>query len=508
MRRGHRLRVAHLFQWRGVSPAYWAELPASPGKVTFEGPPVTLQKGRSYVFKLTGRQVSGCFSVQFRDFGRNAPRVSAANGACERVYETSADYGDFRMWHVNGQNDWEDCGGQGTPSEFEPSMPTGWLAVDKWNSYRLMIVTNDAGSNEPHCFWNQTPTYWRQHPDGYNQYVCRWDQFNTPGVQAAHDWYDSGTWAEARDYAPRDSYIKLHTIDYDALLQKHRPLLRYHSEEGFHALNPAAATDFYETGDDPDQSNRLLDSSGPFASANAAIVAGDSSQGLLRLDFLGAEYPQIGGRRAASEATPQDFISLRGNLGFPADSGGYADDAATMEARPGYGDRVYARAVHGSDGALWLQYWIYYYFDDQTNFGGGAHESDWELVQVRLDANHQPDLAAYAQHAVGEVCNWATQVESYSDQPIVYVAQGSHASYFRAGHYDDPDPDDNADGEGDLGSPTADEIRDGSPSWVGWPGRWGDSGNTSPFGPGHGGNLAKWADPSDWASGLSNCDVG
>jgi hypothetical protein len=65
----------------------------------------------------------------------------------------------------------------------------------------------------------------------------------------------------------------------------------------------------------------------------------------------------------------------------------------------------------------------------------------------------------------------------------VYVAQGSHGSYVRPGHYDDPDPDDDADGEGLNMLPEHDQVQSGNPTWIIWPGRWGDSGNASPRGP-------------------------
>jgi len=188
-----------------------------------------------------------------------------------------------------------------------------------------------------------------------------------------------------------------------------------------------------------------------------------------------------------------------------------------MEDQLGYADRTYGRVAYGNDDALWLQYWFFYYYDDQTNFGGGAHEGDWEMVQVRLGATNQPDRAAYAQHGRdidlpieklgGETCGWS-QVESFGGRPIVYVAQGSHASYFRPGHYDTPDPDDNADGEGISGSPIIDEIRSDSPGWVAWPGKWGDTAGDAESPPGPAFQTEqKWTNPSAWANGLAACDV-
>jgi hypothetical protein len=132
--------------------------------------------------------------------------------------------------------------------------------------------------------------------------------------------------------------------------------------------------------------------------------------GRLSIATLAARYPATAARREGTLASTSDFISERGNgqgaLGLGFTSSGYDSDAAQMEARAGYANRVYGRVAHGGDGKLWLQYWVYYYFDTQGDLGGGVHEGDWEMVQVGLDASGNPDTAAYAQHAGGERCTW------------------------------------------------------------------------------------------------------
>lgn len=305
---------------------------------------------------------------------------------------------------------------------------------------------------------------------------------------------DGGWWQPGRSEPP--------PLDLPALLNQYSPVLAYDSDEEFHVLSPAAATDFFEPGG-PDDSNQLTDASGTFATANPALAFGD-----LRLTTLAAAYPADAGRRAGTAAAPADRISERGNgqgpggIGFTSD--GYRADAAQMEARPGYAHRVYGRIATGGDGRVWLQYWIYYYFDKQGDFGIGVHEGDWEMIQIRLDANGSPDLAAYAQHDTGERCSWSQVSRSGGGRPIVFVAEGSHASYFHAGHYDDPEPDDDANGLGGTMVAAHERIQSQSPSWVAWPGRWGDSGENSPRGPAF---QASKADPSAWAAGISSCGV-
>lgn len=487
-------------------------LPESPGKVRWTIPPSLFRKGYGYSFNVSPS--AACSSGRKVTWAHGGDQVQGGSDGCGAgpPVELSPP---GRMWHVQGQSDYQPfCVGS-----LDPSMPTGWLAVSGGSSGYVLWGSNWSDSQPPPTpetlcgsrgadagakvvRWRVTPGF----PDN-SDYVCMWPQFGAREGDLADGWYFGVPWQSDGVADPRDVYVKLDAVDYSALLEAHRPLLRYNSEEGFHALSPAAATDFYDASDEPDdpaESNRLVDSGGPFALANPFLVAGSASEDQLSLGLLGANYPAGNSRRASTPAAPDDFISLRGNLGVPVDSSGYAADAASMEIQQGYADRTYGHVAYGEDGALWLQYWIYYYYDDQVNLtGSGAHEGDWEMVQIRLDTSDHPDRAAYAQHATGERCDWG-EVDSSGGRPIVYVAQGSHASYFRPGHYDTPNPDDNADGQGIEGAPLVDQIRSDNPSWVGWPGKWGDSGD-APDGPAFKGQ--QWTDPSGWANGLADCDA-
>ena len=80
----------------------------------------------------------------------------------------------------------------------------------------------------------------------------------------------------------------------------------------------------------------------------------------------------------------------------------YAADARAMRARKGYADIVYGHARHDGDGRLWLQYWFFYYYNDKGLLDIGQHEGDWEMVQLRLGEDGQPDAATYGQHAGAE----------------------------------------------------------------------------------------------------------
>ena len=79
-------------------------------------------------------------------------------------------------------------------------------------------------------------------------------------------------------------------------------------------------------------------------------------------------------------------------------------------ARPRYANRAYGHARRDAQGRLWLQYWLFYYYNDFQLLGpllsGGKHEGDWELVQLRLNAAEQPDQVVYSQHTHSESKAW------------------------------------------------------------------------------------------------------
>ena len=169
-------------------------------------------------------------------------------------------------------------------------------------------------------------------------------------------------------------------------------------------------------------------------------------------------------------------------------------------ARPDLKNRVYGRAVE-DNGRLWLQYWLWYFYNDYSlALGAGLHEGDWEMVQLRMRGD-EPDIAVYAQHSHAEKRPW-TEVETEDGHPVVYVARGSHASYFEAGYHTTEAWYDLADGKRKSPELTL-EILDGDgPGWTSWPGRWGDTQprqpgglhQPSPTGPGA---KEQWTTP-DW----------
>ena len=123
------------------------------------------------------------------------------------------------------------------------------------------------------------------------------------------------------------------------------------------------------------------------------------------------------------------------------------------------------------------------------------------MIQIRLDAGEQPVEAVFSQHKGAERQDWSfvAKAQGAAATPLVYVARGSHACYFRAGTHWTGVWWDHADGKGPTIAPALVDL-DPAPAWALWPGFWGDTKATpspldssSPRGPvGH----AQWSNPA------------
>ncbi len=268
-----------------------------------------------------------------------------------------------------------------------------------------------------------------------------------------------------------------------ALLERYRPIVQYDSLESYRA-------DSAETMVGLAMGHRCNTLHRRDGSLIASVLPdGDGRAGRLDLDFLGATTYANG-----MQARADDYIDESG--------GSYAADALAMRRRQGCADVVYGRACADDAGRTWLQYWLFYYFNDKGFLNIGLHEGDWEMIQLRLGEDGAPDGATYAQHSGGVRAGWG-EVEKRaadgSEAPVIYCARGSHASLLRAGTQAAPIVPDHNDGQGAAVRPRLVAIGEGGPGWVSWPGRWGSTRRreafegVSPQGPGR---RRQWWDPA------------
>lgn len=147
----------------------------------------------------------------------------------------------------------------------------------------------------------------------------------------------------------------------------------------------------------------------------------------------------------------------------------------------------YHRATNG--GRLrWHQFWLWYPMNPKAYAGFGAHEGDWEMVQIGCSDQEGdwPILMTFSQHSGGAKREFWS-VELRDGQPVVYVARDSHANY--------PTPVRDVTDQADGGSPQVIEWREFG-SWAEWPGRWGNSDNS----PGTLSTRRVWTAPHAWHS--------
>jgi hypothetical protein len=248
----------------------------------------------------------------------------------------------------------------------------------------------------------------------------------------------------------------------DPRLEKHRPALVYDPQEAYRAMSAAAITDYRE--------NVLKRSNGEVI---ARAGHGLSLELLSTYDVKdGDRFDEIGDPVAASRH---------------------------FQADPDYRERVYGR-VKEDGGRIWLQYWLFCYYNPKHLLGLGKHEGDWEMVQVGLGADGAPEVVTYSQHEGGEGHKWEDVRHHGTDHPIAYVAPLSHACYFEAGAHPYVLGVDNPDDSLPPILPHVEPFGD----WQSWTGRWGNSagvgggqfGGRSPASPGRQGQ--KWDHPNAW----------
>jgi hypothetical protein len=171
---------------------------------------------------------------------------------------------------------------------------------------------------------------------------------------------------------------------------------------------------------------------------------------------------------------------------------------------------------------LAVQYWFFYTFNDFTD----KHEGDWEMAQIDFDAS-TPEAALQkgpyevdlAQHAGGERSDWADpKLQRQGTHPILYIATGSHATYFARNLYLGRGASEGF-GCDDTRKATLPieprvevlpEVPDNASdpySWLAFHGRWGQKEkgiNNGPTGPAA---KSAWSQPIEWADGLRDSSV-
>lgn len=473
--------------------------------VEFDMRPFTMRAGHSYAFFIYHGSDTCIWGTRYT-WPHNESTVTGGSASVCHQFPMPSWTTKWRIWHENPYSDDPGCYLQN--NGVDSSMPTGWLQAAGYGGVAVETYLVDPLTGPPYypCVPGTQGVYWRQYPPApqWEEWVCAYDGFSDPTTTMTDGWYYAGSWDEDTGGDPRDAYLKLEPPDYQTLLEQHAPILAFDSGEDFF---PQEASAFTNNGTTP--GTYSLTYANQLYSGSAVLAAGGSPgtgslPPELTLDTLGPTYNF--GTSSHPIANGSDFIDARGSTKLAAFS-----DSVVMRTL-GHGSVVYGRFVQDpSDHRLWLQYWIFYYYNSFDVLGFGLHEGDWEMVQVGLESSTlTPVEATYSIHeTTGQGCYWSQILvdEATGQRPFVFVGAGSHASYPFVGSSGInisgvPTPvSDNHWGDGDVADDIPIEVANGQRWWE-WPGRWGASagGGTdapSPQSPSQQG--IKWTDPSQFA---------
>jgi len=214
-----------------------------------------------------------------------------------------------------------------------------------------------------------------------------------------------------REHAPLASETPLQSApaadERAELARRFAPVLRYHSQELFVPIPRAAYV----------SRTQLKEQEGRFVR-------------VLRQTLVPDDLPARQGTCLRSRGC-LFFLDVRGVEPDPPKDSQRAYDVIENELLRTSSPTVYSHVTHYDDsGEYAVQYWFLYFFNYRLN----EHESDWEQITVRLDADRNPVDVFYSSHEGGHHRNWE-RVERDGEHPVVYPALGSHANYFGTGRH-------------------------------------------------------------------------
>jgi hypothetical protein len=218
----------------------------------------------------------------------------------------------------------------------------------------------------------------------YDILTDTWSGDDSDGITSGND-DGSTSWLEDEDDATLhfdiDLEYELPYADRMALAEKFSPVLYFHSNEEF------MPRDIHEMLED---ANLMRDE--PFPKADTVIV-----------------YSPVSEEDLKNYWTPDYFLDWDGHSIID------------------HGMKVYAHVFTSVDDCIVIQYWFFYLYNKGF---WNYHEGDWEMVQLILpDKSSPPSHVGYSQHYGGHRKVWS-DVDKTADHPRVFVANGTHASYY------------------------------------------------------------------------------
>ncbi len=197
-----------------------------------------------------------------------------------------------------------------------------------------------------------------------------------------------------------------------ALLERHRPVLQYDSLESFRADSVATIANLVSGR----RCNTLHRAGGTLIASAAPSRRGGAAR--PRLPTRALLPGRSGGATRRLPGRVRWFTRRRRAGDAAAGAAARTSSTGTLATTPRSG----SGSSTGSSTTT----------TTRACSASGWHEGDWEMIQMRLGADGEPQELTYAQHAGGERAGWE-EVERDGEAPVLYVARGSHAARFRPG---------------------------------------------------------------------------
>jgi hypothetical protein len=496
----------------------------TPRIVNWDIPVTTFRQGWGYSFRL--EFYSGCTNVSVTSWAHNRAQVNAGPARCSLMPPSLANWDGlprdetaqtaYRAWHVNGQADipsgcfkhWNITG-----QMYNPSMPTGWLAMVSPGGYdRYISVSNPPPINGCGVKLDERGgvalNFGGKLFGAKFKTVCRWPQFADLNKQVADGWYYALPWRSRYRGAPRDMYLRLDPATVDQTAATFEPVLRFDSSEKWRPLDIASLIDEHKHA-----ICRALSDPGACTGGKMLTSEQDFANYGGHLDLDGTYNEVIGSETQFHSPYNACHTTLDGDTIRDCDTG----PRSSIYFRKV--DRVDSTDPAGRQiGYTFYDYWAYYRANYWNQIDGtplGFHVGDWEAVSIALNkspgSKYTFDYAAFSQHGhyaaylrhnlacedayVGEEPPGRGTCGPYARRVVSMVADGTHANYGIkceesifgdgqcGGDFVFGGIENGYDGFnkwGNANDQTA--LRPMPSSWEHWPGRWGESVSLAPPG--------------------------
>ncbi len=213
----------------------------------------------------------------------------------------------------------------------------------------------------------------------------------------------------------------------DELMKMYAPLLKFDKEEKYF----------------PSSIKWTLEGSELMARQSLSSLCGVTSYGHIDLenDLIGRKVYEFGAKlEGVPEDYPGSYCGNKSNVIFTSSSNNNIDkdnyfylnlDDSSRSGESNFdNNEIYTRIYKDDSDNITIQYWYYIPFNEPAalSLAGWKHEGDWENISITLNYMNSPLNAYYINHGNAIKYEWS-DIEKIDKHPVVYIGEGTHASY-------------------------------------------------------------------------------